>query len=578
MIVFDIVIHYLLFVFLLFVIIESPSFEMHEILRDPLFSLVTHYLEGSPLLDTDLFRAKANLALAVFIMGNKFSSKPDEEDAKSILQQFSIQRYVQSTKSISPLFCMQLIRPENRKHVGNQDGDSNETEIIICLNEMKMGVIAKTVTFPGFSTLIFNLLCSFADRDDEEELNSHVISEDNSDEEDTRNDEHWLHEYKKGCDWEIYSTEFSEEYVGRTFLDVSLVLHQKIGIMLFALRIKDLRTIAPAKFLLNPADFVIPPKSNFSVSGFVMAKNKAQSSLVGSFIFSQVDNSNLLMNFVAGVGNNVETALTSPGVVRRTRRDSISNRGEKTQIEVVKHKNKKWHTVIDAQTAIDAEETYNSLEQLQKIEDDRLRSNYYVRDEEALLEQVTIRTSLTAEYPFLSDHLIIVGKSMSNLYDLIMPLRAKYLGKLTHIVILSPNNIPHNVWNRISIFEGIFFVRGSPLEESDIRRAGIFRASQVVVLANVSSGEHTAIEKSNNSALVDADVIFCYKCCKRFNERATVVIEIVREQNISYLDTNTVISSEGNSFKFTPQFAAGVLFTSSMLDTLVCQVLTLLPA
>ena len=67
---------------------------MFEILRHPLFSLVIHYLEGSPLIDSDLFRAKAHLAIAIFVMGNKFSALPDEEDAKAILQQFSIKRFI----------------------------------------------------------------------------------------------------------------------------------------------------------------------------------------------------------------------------------------------------------------------------------------------------------------------------------------------------------------------------------------------------------------------------------------------------------------------------------------------------
>jgi hypothetical protein len=99
--------------------------------------------------------------LAIFIMTNKFSPKPDEEDAKSILLNLSIKRYVSSRGGKAQLYCMQLIRPQNRKHLavdGEQKGD-----VVVCINEIKMGVLAKAVVYPGVSTLLMNLISSFSD-------------------------------------------------------------------------------------------------------------------------------------------------------------------------------------------------------------------------------------------------------------------------------------------------------------------------------------------------------------------------------------------------------------------------------
>jgi hypothetical protein len=123
----------------------------------------------------------ASEAKAIFIMTNKFSSNPDEEDAKTILQQFSIQRYLRlhgddknesffgkilsKTSEIQKqlvktedeekketLFCMQLIRPENKRHLvssGTKDESGNSSnDLVVCLNEIKMGVIAKACIFP----------------------------------------------------------------------------------------------------------------------------------------------------------------------------------------------------------------------------------------------------------------------------------------------------------------------------------------------------------------------------------------------------------------------------------------------
>jgi hypothetical protein len=161
---------------------DVPNYEMLAILKDPKFMMSVTYLEGIPLNDNDLRRALASRAKAVFIMTNKFSGDPDEEDAKTILQQFSIQRhlklnsttdnsstlsklflprlirdviatvdFIEREEKRPTLFCMQLIRPENKRHLvstGSSEGSDSNTDLVICLNEIKMGVIAKACIFP----------------------------------------------------------------------------------------------------------------------------------------------------------------------------------------------------------------------------------------------------------------------------------------------------------------------------------------------------------------------------------------------------------------------------------------------
>jgi hypothetical protein len=132
---------------------------------------------------------------------------------------------------------------------------------------------------------------------------------------------------------------------------------------------------------------------------------------------------------------------------------------------------------------------------------------------------------------------IVIAKGLNSLYDFICPLRAKYLRRLTHIVILYPKPIPLHIWRRISIFEGILHVRGSSLQEADLLRAGIFRAAQVIVLADPNSEESKHDPSvSHASTLDDADAIFTYHSVKRLNEKAQVMVEIVRYQNVAFLD------------------------------------------
>jgi hypothetical protein len=542
-----------------------PSTDMHAVLRDPLFNISVHYLDGSPLNDHDLVRAKANTAIAIFVMGNKFSTNPDEEDAKTILQQFSIRRFIMSQPSCDPLFCLQLIRPENRRHLEIEDPDSDK-ELVVCLNEMKMGIIAKTCMFPGTSTVIFNLLTSFAEDENEQDDAPVMMDDDDTDEDITEDEDEddsgmWITEYQKGCDWEIYTTEMADVFEGARFIDLAQRIYSKLGVILFALKIRDLKGKGGVRVILNPADYVIPSKEKFFVEGFVIAKNKATSDL--SFSGEGTGDESQLSLLSNGIRSAVVDISSEQGG-GKAGKNTIKNGGKGNLDLPVDKGQAHWQTLMNQYENPDNKQ--NQQEVIQKMRDQELRKNFFIRDTPQDLASAYIKTSILEEYPYMNNHMIVIAKGLSNLYDFICPLRAKYLGRLCHIVILYPYEIPQHIWRRISIFEGIFHVRGSPLEESDIRRSGIFRASQVVVLADPNAENQEA--KAGVDALVDADAIFTYHCVRRLNEKTQVMIEIVRQQNVTYLDPAAGLDSD---YKFTPQFAAGLLFTSSMLDSIVCQ-------
>lgn len=142
----------------------QPSVEIIFLMRDPEYFLSLTYLEGSALSESDLRRAKAEHSSAIFIMTNKFGTNPDEEDSKSILLNLSLKRYISSFYRPDLLYCMQLIRPENRKHLTSDEFEQVEdNDLVVCLNEIKLGVMARSVVYPGTNTLVMNLLSSFSD-------------------------------------------------------------------------------------------------------------------------------------------------------------------------------------------------------------------------------------------------------------------------------------------------------------------------------------------------------------------------------------------------------------------------------
>ncbi len=100
-----------------------------------------------------------------------------------------------------------------------------------------------------------NLLASFADDFDEEEEEGGDAGgegEDVAKEEDSS--DNWTVEYKRGCDFEIYTSELSDIFVGWQFVTLSEYLYQKLGIVLFGLQIEDAKqTKVITRTLLNPA-------------------------------------------------------------------------------------------------------------------------------------------------------------------------------------------------------------------------------------------------------------------------------------------------------------------------------------
>lgn len=604
-----------------------PSNDIIFLMRDPQFFLSLTYLEGSALSDSDLRRAKAESAQAIFIMTNKFSSNPDEEDSKSILLSFSIKRYIESFYRPNLLYCIQLIRPENRKHLTTDEFEQvDDNDLVVCLNEIKLGVMARSVVYPGTNTLIMNLMSSFSDDalegiDDDEDKNDDddgggaggssekkdlnprlsVRSMDSTETESQRavkasTSKDWMQEYMKGCGWEIYTTQLSKVFIGAKFCELSYALYDKVGVVLFALQITDKEHGGASKVLLNPANYIIPDSDKFIIEAFVIAQNKQSSDLS----FSQNDGDQNTLGVIKSSisdyrpkpsedrrfstlalkrGSRFLTSIIQPGggstpnakrgetINENEEMDPIAAEAKKKQEQARAKAKSRWGLLKRNSLLKKKVETFSYQETLVHLEEEHFHRNYYVRHDPIKLSEITVKTSVIDELPFINQHLIIIGKGLKNLYDLIRPLRAKYLGPLKYIVLLYPFDIPEDVWQRISIFEAIIFVRGSPLEESNLRRAGIFRASQVVVLADGSTSEGSG---AGMEALVDSEAIFAYQHVKRMNPSTQVVVELVNQSNVGYLDEN-VGDSTASDYKFSSQFAAGIVFTTSILDSIVCQ-------
>lgn len=317
---------------------------------------------------------------------------------------------------------MQVIRPENRKHMISEYEDDCG-DIVLCLNELKMGIIAQSVINPGTSALIMNIIASFADNEDED-ADGGVKEIEVIDDNETGT---WLGEYERGCDWEIYVTALDKSLVGLSFAQMSLLIYQKKGIVVFGIRILQKGTWHT---LLNPATFVIPENSESTrLEVFVLAKNAVEANLSG-------DRAGLLSSSI----------IYKSELSKLVRADSESKDskeiGHSKEADLEKRETKAgWQKLLSRFKRHNCVDD-NVLEQAHEQRDIMEKDMCFINDVIPDMYSVTILTSIAEEFPSIKDHTVIIGKSMGNIHDLVYASRQKIGNTLRPIVIMFPEPFP----------------------------------------------------------------------------------------------------------------------------------------
>jgi len=67
----------------------------------------------------------------------------------------------------------------------------------------------------------------------------------------------------------------------------------------------------------------------------------------------------------------------------------------------------------------------------------------------------------------ITNHIVVCGMHPS-LYYFLLPLRAIHLQELQYVVILSPKPPAAEIWDCISRFPKLIYIKGSPLKIKDL--------------------------------------------------------------------------------------------------------------
>uniref|UniRef100_UPI0037E88A33 potassium channel subfamily T member 1 isoform X3 n=1 Tax=Semicossyphus pulcher TaxID=241346 RepID=UPI0037E88A33 len=208
-----------------YVVILCPSemdLQVRRVLQIPLWSQRVIYLQGSVLKDQDLMRAKMDDAEACFILSSRNEVDRMAADHQTILRAWAVKDFAPNC----PLY-VQILKPENKFHVKFADH-------VVCEEEFKYAMLALNCVCPATSTLVTLLVHTSRGREGQQ------------------SPEQWQRQYGCCSGNEVYhirvcDSKFFGEYNGKSFTYASFHAHKKYGVCLIGIKREDNKSI-----LLNP--------------------------------------------------------------------------------------------------------------------------------------------------------------------------------------------------------------------------------------------------------------------------------------------------------------------------------------
>lgn len=195
---------------------DYPSTELRLLLRHPLFEKRVLYLQGSVSLQSDLYRARVSEAACVFVLAQKASPTPEQEDLQNIATVLTIKNYAPDL----PVHVELLVR-KNEGYLFGVPSWDDEKDSAICILELAHQLVARSAQHPGLSTLVANM---FSSHHLDESLAANVGTE-----------HQWLTEFQWGRAHEVYPVELAPGWVATKWKDLQQQLYARHAVVLIAL-------------------------------------------------------------------------------------------------------------------------------------------------------------------------------------------------------------------------------------------------------------------------------------------------------------------------------------------------------
>uniref|UniRef100_A0A8C4TKK2 Potassium channel subfamily T member 2-like n=1 Tax=Erpetoichthys calabaricus TaxID=27687 RepID=A0A8C4TKK2_ERPCA len=565
-----------------YVVILCPTemdVQVRRVLQIPLWSQRVIYLQGSALKDQDLMRAKMDDAEACFILSNRFEVDRIAADHQTILRAWAVKDFAPNC----PLY-VQILKPENKFHVKFADH-------VVCEEEFKYAMLALNCVCPATSTLITLLI--HTSRGQEAGPGSAEL---------------WQRMYSRCSANEVHhirleESKFLGEYQGKSFTYASFHAHKKYGVCLIGVRRVD-----NANILLNPGPCHIMSGSD---TCFYINISKEENS---AFIFKQQEalrgSHGPPQTIYHGLTRlPVHSIIASMGTVAIDLHDSSSGGGGGSPDSERRHSIAPVLELMDSVPTPSFDLLSDQSEDEAGPEDDDHISSVWVKgypmNSPYIGSSPTLCHLLQEKVPFcclrldkachhspyedaraygFKNKLIIVSaESAGNgLYNFIVPLRAYYRPKkeLNPIVLLLENPPEAHFLDAICWFPMVYYTVGSIDNLDSLLRCGVTFAATMVVVDEESS------MIAEEDYMADAKTIVNVQTLFRLFPSLSIITELTHPANMRFMqfkakDHYSLALSKlekkerekGSNlvFMFRLPFAAGKVFSVSMLDTLLYQ-------
>ncbi|KAH6591141.1 hypothetical protein BASA50_009144 [Batrachochytrium salamandrivorans] len=201
---------------------QEPNIEIRRLLSHPFYRNRLIYLRGDLMSVHDLKRAAAQYATALFLLNTQSPDKlgakvpNDQAEESNHAQSMDAQVLMQSLISKSafpglPIFAQ--VQDIQFKDLSEHCG----CDRILCIDEIKMSLVATNCIVPGIQTLVLNLIHSY------KELENSTLSD------------FWMQEYQYGVANQIYTFKVPAGLVKMKFHDAAREVYMAYGTIIFGL-------------------------------------------------------------------------------------------------------------------------------------------------------------------------------------------------------------------------------------------------------------------------------------------------------------------------------------------------------
>lgn len=495
----------------LFMHTERPDADLRTVLRS--YYTRVQYVSGSVLRSEDLAKAKIKECIAVFILAEKHSDCPEREDRENLLRLVSVKNTVPDITVI-----IQVLLSSSKAQVTNIPHTGKDT--VICLSELKLGLLAQSCLCPGLSTLIGNLF---------------YTSEDMSD-----STGGWQGLYGQSISHEVYLTQFSQTFEGMTFYEAAQLCYDELGLILLA--VEDMRS----------GQLYISPSPNAHHSLCIQASNPSQPDkpMLGYFIGEDQIDVNRVSWHGESQQDKIRTTIGMP-LLSLYDRDSPPGRRKPSM-------------------PVSSPDVLSSSSLRARIGDLHMITTFPDMEE----------CVLTHNSPPLTNHVLLCvfsddSSSVLYLHNFLEPLRRKTIAhdELMPVVIVSSRKFLEKEWPHISCFPSVFLLPGCPLDWDTLSLAHVESCQKCVILTASMKGE------VKDAAMRDKEAILCSLMIHNHFKQASTVVsappliitDLIEESNVQFLDIEDEDSDDGQIFISQP-FACGEAFAASFFDSITSSI------